>query len=243
VLSLGPGEAAGQLADVVSADQLAYGGVVRWRHCPVIAGCAAAPDPPPRVAAPERRKFGIPVVPARPGVHGGRRQAAGRPRRCGRRARAWMAAMRLPPPGGIRGAGQPGIRRRARRSGARGRPGRPADYPGRWSRGGQTKRQKRQPHRLPASRPLRGHVRVTRDPARALLSCISGGAPRGDGAPPEIMPGSGSSCPPPVSRGGTRASHNADRAARPPRYTPASASWRRPRTARIDRGRFQPATR
>ena len=118
--SLGPGEAAGQLTDVVSADQLAYGGVIRWRHGPVIAGCAAAPDPPPRVLAPERRKSGIPVVLARPGVHGARRQVPGTPRCCGRRTRAWIAAsaMQLPPPSGIRGAGQPGIRRRARRAGA-----------------------------------------------------------------------------------------------------------------------------
>src|ERR1700719_3639670 len=92
MLSLDPGEAAGHLSDVVSADQLPYGGVVRWRHGPVIAGCAAAPDPPPRIEAPERRKFSIPVVPARPGVHGGRRQVAGTPRCCGRRVRARMTA-------------------------------------------------------------------------------------------------------------------------------------------------------
>jgi hypothetical protein len=183
MLSLGPGEAAGQLTNVVSADQPAHGGVVWRRHCPVIAGCAAAPEPPPRVLAPERRKFGIPVVPARPGAHGGRRQVAGTPWCCGRRARAWMAAsaMQLPPPGGIRGAGQPGIRRRAQRAGARSPPVRPADH--------------RADGRVPATRsatsgsliarprpgPLRRRVRVTRDPARAraLLSCISGGAPRG----------------------------------------------------------------
>jgi hypothetical protein len=68
-------------------------------NCPVIAGCAAAPDSPPRVLAPEPLKFGILVVPAWPGVHGGRREVAGRPRCCGRRAGAWMAAgaMQLPP--------------------------------------------------------------------------------------------------------------------------------------------------
>jgi hypothetical protein len=38
------------------------------------------------------------------------------------------SAMQLPPPGGIRGAGQPGIRRRARRAGARSPPVRPADH-------------------------------------------------------------------------------------------------------------------
>jgi hypothetical protein len=185
MLSLGPGEAAGQLTNVVNADQSAHGRVVWRRHCPVIAGCAAAPEPPPRVLAPERRKFGIPVVPARPGVHGGRRQVAGTPWCCGRRARAWMAAsaMQLPPPGGIRGAGQPGIRRRAQRAGARSPPVRPADH--------------RADGRVPATRsdtsgsliarprpgPLRGRVRVTRDPprARVLLSFISGRAPRGMG--------------------------------------------------------------
>jgi hypothetical protein len=99
VLSLRLGEAAGELTDVVSADQLAHDGVAGWRHCPVIAGCAAAPDSPPRVLAPEPLKFGILVVPAWPGVHGGRREVVGRPRCCGRRAGAWMAAgaMQLPP--------------------------------------------------------------------------------------------------------------------------------------------------
>jgi hypothetical protein len=99
LLSLRPGEAEGELTDVVSADQLAHDGVARWRHCPVIAGCAAAPDPPPRVLAPEPLKSGILVVPAWPGVHGGRREVAGRPQCCGRRAGAWMAAdaMQLPP--------------------------------------------------------------------------------------------------------------------------------------------------
>ena len=118
MLSLGPGEAARQLTDVVRADQLAYGGVVRWRHGPVIAGCAAAPDPPPRVLAPELRKLGIPVVPARPGVHRGQRQVAAGPRCCRRRARAWMpaGAMQLPPPGRIRGAGQTKRHRAAARS-------------------------------------------------------------------------------------------------------------------------------
>ena len=98
VPSLRPGEAAGELTDVVSADQLAHDGVARWRHCPVIAGCAAAPDPPPRVLAPEPLKFGILVVPAWPGVHGGRREIAGRPRCCGSRAGAWMAAGAMQPP-------------------------------------------------------------------------------------------------------------------------------------------------
>src|SRR6266567_2464064 len=115
VLSLRPGEAAGELTDVVSADQLAHDGVAGWRHCPVIAGCAAMPDPPPRVLAPEPLKFGILVVPAWPGVHGRRREVVGRPRCCGRRAGAWMAAgaMQLPP-------SQWNLRRRRARSPAPG---------------------------------------------------------------------------------------------------------------------------
>ena len=137
VLSLRPGEAAGELTEVVSADQLAHDGVAGWRHCPVIAGCAAAPDPPPRVLAPEPLKFGILVVPAWPGVHGGRREVVGRPRCCGRRAGAWMAAgaMQLPPSWWD-------LRRRRARSPAPGSggsarggpPGHPADHLGGWLR-------------------------------------------------------------------------------------------------------------
>jgi hypothetical protein len=60
----------------------------------------------------------------------------GRPRCCGRRAGAWMAAgaMQLPP-------SQWDLRRRPARSpapgsGAGGPPGHPADHPGGWLRGG-----------------------------------------------------------------------------------------------------------
>jgi hypothetical protein len=100
----GLGEAAGEFADVAGADQLARGGVAGWRHCPVIAGGAAAPEPPPRVPAPEPVKLGILVVSARAGGHGvPLRGAGGRPR-CRRRgmgrgredrmcrARAFLAA-------------------------------------------------------------------------------------------------------------------------------------------------------
>ena len=52
-------EAAGEFTDVAGADQVAHGGVTAWRHCPVIAGCVAAPDPPLRVLALEPVKFGI----------------------------------------------------------------------------------------------------------------------------------------------------------------------------------------
>ena len=75
------GEAASEFPEVASVDQLARGGVTAWRHGPVIAGCAAAPDPPPRVLAPEPLKPGILVIPASAGVHGVSLQAAGgRPR-------------------------------------------------------------------------------------------------------------------------------------------------------------------
>lgn len=73
--SLRLGEAAGQFSDVPGADQLAHSGVTTWRHRPVIASRLAAPDPPPRVLAPEPVKFGIQAPPAWPGVHGRGRPA------------------------------------------------------------------------------------------------------------------------------------------------------------------------
>ena len=80
--SLRLGEAAGQFSDVPGADQLAHSGMTTWRHRPVIASRLAAPDPPPRVLAPEPVKLGIQAPPAWPGVHGRGRpavQAAGAP--------------------------------------------------------------------------------------------------------------------------------------------------------------------
>jgi len=72
-----------EFPEVASVDQLARGGVTAWRHGPVIAGCAAAPDPPSRILAPEPlkpRHLGCP--PLRPAFHGVSvaRQAGGRPR-------------------------------------------------------------------------------------------------------------------------------------------------------------------
>ena len=88
------GEAASEFTNVASGDQLARGGVTAWRHGPVIAGCAAAPYPPPRVLAPEPLKLGILVVPASAGGHRVSRQAAGgRAPGCGRGwARAGVAS-------------------------------------------------------------------------------------------------------------------------------------------------------
>lgn len=88
------GEAASEFTNVASVDQLARGGVTAWRHGPVIAGCAAAPYPPPRVLAPEPLKLGILVVPASAGGHRVSQQAAGgRPPGCGRGwARAGVAS-------------------------------------------------------------------------------------------------------------------------------------------------------
>jgi hypothetical protein len=63
----GLGEALGEFIEVAGADQRALGGVIAWRQRPVAAGRVAAPDPPPRVLAPQ------PVKPAIPGV----RSAAG----------------------------------------------------------------------------------------------------------------------------------------------------------------------
>ena len=67
---LGLGEAAGELIEVAGADQLALGGVIAWRQRPVAAGGVAAPDPPPRVLAPE---------PVKPAVAVGRALAGGHP--------------------------------------------------------------------------------------------------------------------------------------------------------------------
>ncbi len=75
--SLRLGETVGDFADVTGADQFVRHGVMAWRHGPVVAGCVAAPDPPLRVLAPEPLKFGILVVPAVVGVHGGSWLTAG----------------------------------------------------------------------------------------------------------------------------------------------------------------------
>jgi hypothetical protein len=98
------GEAASEFTNVASVDQLARGGVTAWRHGPVIAGCAAAPYPPPRVLAPEPLKLGILAVPASAGGHRVSQQAAGR---TGRRRRSCPAEARR-------------ARRRAGRSGKTG---------------------------------------------------------------------------------------------------------------------------
>jgi hypothetical protein len=70
---LRPGEEAGEFVEVAGANQFAHSGVIRWRQRPVAAGRGAAPDPPPRVLAPERFKLGVLVVPAAVGVHARRR--------------------------------------------------------------------------------------------------------------------------------------------------------------------------
>jgi hypothetical protein len=165
----------------------------------------------------------------------------GRPRCCGRRAGAWMAAgaMQLPPSRwDLR-------RRRARRpapgSGGPARAARPviplttraAGY-GRIDAAAEA-----QPHRLPAFRTLRGRVRVTRDQAQVRGPCshASPAAPRGEGAPLEdhaqqrlVVPAPGSagagdpgisSCKPP---GPLTALH-------PPAQSRCPASRRRPRHA------------
>jgi len=74
--SLRLGEAAGEFTDVTGADQLTHMRVPGRRQGPVIACCAATPDPPLRVPAPEPLELGIPVVPAVTGGHRGRWQAA-----------------------------------------------------------------------------------------------------------------------------------------------------------------------
>jgi hypothetical protein len=71
MLLLGLGEAAGEFIEVAGADQAALGGVIAWRQGPVGAGGVAAPDPPPRVPAPEPVKPAGPAVRALAGGHRG----------------------------------------------------------------------------------------------------------------------------------------------------------------------------
>ena len=89
-----PGETASEFANVTGADQAVHGGVIAWRHRPVIAGGVAAPDPPPRIPPPEPLKLGIVVAATVPGVHRGRRRsrAAGGPPA----ASPVMASARMP---------------------------------------------------------------------------------------------------------------------------------------------------
>jgi len=121
--SLRLGEVAGEFSDVPGADQLTHSGVITWRHCPVIAGRLAAPDPPSRVLAPEPVKFGIQGPPAWPGVHGRGRPAVdtvSAPRSPGmtspargseRLGRDDRSAMQLPPSSRTWDSGEPRVRR------------------------------------------------------------------------------------------------------------------------------------
>lgn len=72
MLPFGPGQAAGEFTDVAGAYQLVQARVTRWRQGPVIACCAATPDPPLRVLAPEPLQLGILVARAGAGGHRGR---------------------------------------------------------------------------------------------------------------------------------------------------------------------------
>ena len=67
--ALGLGEAPGEFIRVVGGDQLPLGGVIAWRQCPVVPGGLAAPNPPPRVLAPQPVKSAVPVVRAVAGGH------------------------------------------------------------------------------------------------------------------------------------------------------------------------------
>jgi hypothetical protein len=77
VIPLGLGKEQSEFIDVIGADQLALGEVIARRHRPVAAGCAAAPDPPPRVLAPEPLKFAVLVVPVPARGHARRPLIAG----------------------------------------------------------------------------------------------------------------------------------------------------------------------
>jgi hypothetical protein len=65
----GLGEALGEFIEAAGADQRALGGVIGWRQRPVAAGGLTAPDPPPRVLAPEPVKSAIPGIRAAAGGH------------------------------------------------------------------------------------------------------------------------------------------------------------------------------
>jgi hypothetical protein len=69
------GQTATEFTHVTGVDQVVRGGVIAWRHRPVITGGAAAPDPPPRILAPEPLKAGVVVAAAVAGVHRGRRRS------------------------------------------------------------------------------------------------------------------------------------------------------------------------
>jgi hypothetical protein len=101
--SFGLGEAVDEVAEVAGADQPADGRMIAWRHGPVIAGGAAAPDPPVRVLAAEPLEFGALVVPALAGVHGGRQLTAGPA--CAPWMAPDMACAGMPPRGGKQAAG------------------------------------------------------------------------------------------------------------------------------------------
>src|SRR6201986_4885983 len=65
----GLGEALGEFIEAAGAGQRALGGVIGWRQRPVAAGGVAAPDPSPRVLAPEPVKSAIAGVRAAAGGH------------------------------------------------------------------------------------------------------------------------------------------------------------------------------
>src|SRR5215510_14971021 len=69
------GETASEFTDVAGADQVARGGMIAWRHRPVIAGGMAAPDPPPRILTTEPLKVGLLVAATVAGAHCGRRRS------------------------------------------------------------------------------------------------------------------------------------------------------------------------
>ena len=69
MLALGLGEAPGKFIQVAGGDQFPLGGVIAWRQCPVVPGGLAAPDPPPRVLAPQLVQLAGPVVPTAAGGH------------------------------------------------------------------------------------------------------------------------------------------------------------------------------
>lgn len=107
ILLFGLREALREFTDVTGGDQLMHTGVTARRQCPVIACCAATPNQPLRVPAPEPLELSILVARAGTGGHGRGRRHNERADEAGLAACAWQ----LLPRGGICDTRGQGVRR------------------------------------------------------------------------------------------------------------------------------------
>lgn len=78
---LGIGKSLRELIGVMGAYQSTLGGVAGGRHRPVVTGCAATPNRPLRVLAPQLLDPGVLASPTPASTHGKSRQA-GQPMPC-----------------------------------------------------------------------------------------------------------------------------------------------------------------